>query len=47
MLADEAGDLEAAIADHQASARARREREAHEDGVRLEDLMRDDDLVGI
>ena len=47
MLADEAGDLEAAIADHQAAARRRREREAHEDGIRLEDLMRDDDLVEV
>ena len=45
MLHDEAGDLETAIAEHQAAARARREREAHEDGIRLEDLMRTDELV--
>jgi hypothetical protein len=45
ILADDAGDLEAAIAAHQASARRRREREARESGVRLEDLMREDELV--
>jgi hypothetical protein len=47
MLADEAGELKSAIADHQAAARRRREREARESGVRLEDLMRDDDLIEV
>ncbi len=49
MLVDQTGhgELGSAIAEHQAAARRRREREALESGVRLEDLLRDDDLVEV
>jgi hypothetical protein len=39
-----AADLRTAIADHQSAARRRREREASDLGIRLEDIAREDEL---
>jgi len=40
----DAGDLGAAIAEHQATARERRSREASDLGIRLEDIAREPDI---